>query len=77
MTSITSCIVGKKIRAIGPGSLELFPFVVLAIKLCIFHNNFYTRFQILIKFVLHMHQENKGHGAGPLELFPFVCCSCY
>ena len=31
MTSMTSCIVGKKIRAIGPGPLELFPFVVLAI----------------------------------------------
>ena len=31
MTSMTSCIVGKKIRALGPGPLELFPFVVLAI----------------------------------------------
>ena len=31
MTSMTSCIVGKKIRAMGPGPLELFPFVVLAI----------------------------------------------
>ena len=30
MTSMTS-IVGKKIRAMGPGPLELFPFVVLAI----------------------------------------------
>ena len=28
---MTSCIVGKKIGAIGPGALELFPFVVLAI----------------------------------------------
>ena len=26
MTSITSCIVGKKIRAMEPGPLELFPF---------------------------------------------------
>ena len=32
---MTSCIVGKKIRAMGPGPLELFPFVVHAIKLCI------------------------------------------
>ena len=40
MTSMTSCIVGKKVRAMGPGPLELFPFVVLAIKLCIFLNNF-------------------------------------
>ena len=31
MTSMTSCILGKKIRAMGPGPLELFPFVVLAI----------------------------------------------
>ena len=31
MTSMTICIVGKKIRAVGPGPLELFPFVVLAI----------------------------------------------
>ena len=44
MTSMTSCIVGKKIRAIGPGPLELLTFVVLAIKLCIFLNIFYTRF---------------------------------
>ena len=28
---MTSCIVGKKIRAMGPGPLQLFPFVVLAI----------------------------------------------
>ena len=33
---MTSCIVGKKIRAMGPGPLELFPFVVLAITFCIF-----------------------------------------
>ena len=38
MTSMTSCIVGKKIRDMGPGPLELFPFVVLAIKFCIFLN---------------------------------------
>ena len=31
MTSMTSCTVGKKIRAMGPGPLELFPFVVLVI----------------------------------------------
>ena len=55
MTSMTSSIVGKKIRAMGPGPLELFPFVVLAIELCIFLNNFYTRFRILIKYILHMH----------------------
>ena len=31
MTSMTRCIVGKKIRTMGPGLLDLFPFVVLAI----------------------------------------------
>ena len=38
MTSTTSCIVEKKIRAMGPDPLELFPLVVLAIKFCIFLN---------------------------------------
>ena len=28
---MTTCIEGKKIGAVGPGPLELFPFVVLAI----------------------------------------------
>ena len=32
---MTSCIVGKKIRAMGPGFLELFPFVVLAVLMAI------------------------------------------
>ena len=31
MTSMTSCILEKKIRAMGPGPLELFSFVLLAI----------------------------------------------
>ena len=52
---MTSCIVGKKIRAMGPGPLELFPIVILAIKFCIFLNNFYTSFQILMKFILLIH----------------------
>ena len=39
------CIVGEKIRAMGPGPLELFPFVVLSIKFCIFLNYFYTVFR--------------------------------
>ena len=34
MTSMTSCIVGKKIGAVGSDHLELFPFVVLAICKC-------------------------------------------
>ena len=33
-----SCIVGKKIRVMGLGPLELFLFVVPAIKFCIFLN---------------------------------------
>ena len=56
MTSMTICIVENKLRAMGPGPLELFPFIVLAIKLCIFFfNNFYTCFQILLKFILLKH----------------------
>ena len=34
MTSMTSCIVGKKIEAVGPGPSELFPFVV-SVCLCV------------------------------------------
>ena len=52
---MTSCIVGKKIRAMGPGPLELLLFVVLAIKFCTFLNDFYTSFQILMKLILHIH----------------------
>ena len=70
MTSMTSCIVGKKIKAMGPGLLELFPFVFHAIKFCICLNNFYTGFQILMKFILHIHlhpllmlYENRGFRA--------------
>ena len=46
MTSMTSCIVGKKIEAMGPDPLELFPFVLLAI--CVWVN---------IYFVLKISQE--------------------
>ena len=35
MTGMTSCIVGKKIAAVGSGHLELFPFVVLAVCVCV------------------------------------------
>ena len=37
---MTSCIVGKKIGAVGPGPLELFPFVVLAI--CVWVNIYFV-----------------------------------
>ena len=77
---MTSCIVGKKIRAMGPGPLELFSFVVLAIKLCISLNIFYTRFQILIKKSFYtctfMHytcdMKKEASGPGLLELYSFV-----
>ena len=82
ITSMTSCIVGKKIRAMGPGPLELFPVVVLAIKFCIFLNNFYTRFQILMKFILHIHlyalhmwYENRGFRARFITVISlFIYC---
>ena len=51
MTSMTSCIVEKKIGGMGPSRLELFPFVVLAIEIHIFINNFYTLCLTLIKFM--------------------------
>ena len=37
---MTSMIVGKKIGAMGPGPLELFPFVVLAI--CVLVNIYFV-----------------------------------
>ena len=40
MTSMTSCIVGKKIGAVGSGHLELFPFVVLAV--CVWVNIYFV-----------------------------------
>ena len=38
---MTNCPVEKKVGAVGPGLLELFPFVIHAIEVCIFLNNFY------------------------------------
>ena len=40
MMTMTSCIVGKKTGALGPDSLELFPFVIFACKIYIFHKKF-------------------------------------
>ena len=85
MTSMTICIVGKKIRAMGPGPLELFPFVVLAIKFCIFLNFVSKISQELLYLEICTHdkydylyceKENKGHGARILRVI-FLCCSCY
>ena len=84
MTSMTSCIVGKKIRAMGPGPLELFLFVVLAIKLCIFLN-FVSKISQELLYLetwnfVHMTsmtscivgKKIRAMGPDPLELFPFV-----
>ena len=46
---MTSCIVGTKIRAMGPGPLELFPFVVLAILMAMPF--------IFLNFVSKIYQE--------------------
>ena len=40
MKSMTSYIVGKKIGAVGPGPLKLFPFVVVAI--CVWVNIYFV-----------------------------------
>ena len=57
MTSMTSCIVGKKIGAVGPGPFELFPFIVLAICLCkhLFCVNDFSRTTVptVLKFCTH------------------------
>ena len=68
----------------GPGPLELFPFVVLAIKFCIFLNNFYTSFQILMNLVytytfMHYTCDMKTGASGPglLELYAFFYISLF
>ena len=84
MTSMTSCIVGKKIGAVAPGPLELFPFVILAI--CVWVNIYFL--SKISQDLLYLESWNlvymtnmtscivvkkKGAvGPCPLELFPFV-----
>ena len=72
---MTSCIVGKKIRAMGPGPLELFPFVVVAIKFCV-KDISGTTLPRNLKFCTHdkydqlyCGKENKGHGARSLKSY--------
>ena len=83
-TSMTSCIVGKKIRAVRPGPLELFPFVVLAI--CVWVNIYFV--SKISQELLYLESWNLVHmtsmtscivgkkigavGSGHLELFPCV-----
>ena len=57
---MTSCIVGKKIRAMGPGPLELFPFVVLVILMAMaggISEHMLTPWSIFFFFFLNF-QEN-------------------
>ena len=84
MTSTTSCIVEKKIGAVGSGHLELFPFVVLAI--CVWVNIYFM--SKISQELLYLESWNLVHmtsttscivekkigavGSGHLELFPFV-----
>ena len=83
---MTSCIVGKKIRAMRPGPLELFPFVVLAIKFCIFLH-FVSKISqelLYLEILNFVHMRSmtscivgkkiRAMETGPLELFPFVVC---
>ena len=83
MTGMTSCVVGKKIRAIGPGPLELFPFVVLAklmamAFICV-KDISGTTLPRNLKFCTHesmtsciVGKKIRAMGQGPLQLFPFV-----
>ena len=80
---MTSCIVGKKIRAMVPGPLELFPFVVLAILMamafiCV-KDISGTTLPRNLKFcthdkydMLYCGKENNSHGARSLRVIPFV-----
>ena len=84
---MTSCIVGKKIGAVGPGSFELFPFVV-SVCLCVSLSvNIYFMSKISQE-LLYLETWNfvnitsmtsfivgkkiAAVGLCPLELFPFV-----
>ena len=83
LTSMTRCIMGKKIRAMGPGPLELFPFVVLAILmamafLCV-KDFLGTTLPRNLKCYTHdkyhsciVGKKKRAMGPGPVELFPFV-----
>ena len=42
VTSMTNCTVERLSRGHRPGLLELFPFVIRAIEVCIFLNNIYV-----------------------------------
>ena len=80
---MTSCIMGKKKRTMGPGPLELFPFVVLAILmamafLCV-KNISATTLARNLKFCTHDKYDScivgkkiRATGPGPLVVFPFV-----
>ena len=81
---MTSCIVEKKIGAVGSGDLELFPFVVLAI--CVWVNIYFV--SKISQELLYLQSWNFVHMTsmtscivqkkigvmepGPVELFPFV-----
>ena len=81
---MVSCIVGKKIGAVGSGQLELFPFVVLAI--CVWVNIYFVT--KMSQELLHLESWSLVHmtsmiscivgkkigavGSGHLELFSFV-----
>ena len=86
MTSMTGCIVGKKTRAMGPGPLELSPFVVLAI--CVWVNIYFV--SKISQELLYLQSLNFVHmtsmtscivgkkigvmGPGPQSYFPLLFC---
>ena len=87
MTSMTSCIMRKKIGAVGSGHLELFPFVVFSV--CLWVNIYFV--SKISQELLNLESWNFVHmtsmtscivgkkigvsGSGHLELFPFVVFS--
>ena len=55
-----TCVVGQEVGVVGPSLSELFPFVILAIEIYFFLNNFRNFRLILIQFILSMFPQNKN-----------------
>ena len=56
---MSCCIVGKKIGVVVFSLLDLYPFVIFEIKICMFPNDFYTLCPILIILIWHLYHQAK------------------
>ena len=64
-------IVGKQIRGMGPGPLELFPFVVLVLCQLLYLESL-NLVHITSMTSCIVGKKIRAVGPDPLELFPFV-----